>query len=224
MINYRIVTDSACDMGEYLSEWGVPSISLTLKFDGEDNIRRNDEVEPVAFYNRMREGGVAKTSAVNPEEFALAFEPILAAGEDILYIGFSSGLSTTCNSGRIAADKLSEKYPERKIIVIDSLSASAGFGMLVYLAVRKKNEGASLEENAEYVTSLIPRLCHWFTVDDLVYLKRGDASAPPLPLSAAFSALNPFSIWITKDISLISSRFAADARQSRLLPTSSASL
>ena len=171
--SYRIVTDSASDMGEHLTEWGVASVSLTLKFEGEDKIRRNDEVEPVAFYNRMREGGVAKTSAVNPEEFALVFEPILAAGEDILYIGFSSGLSTTCNSGRIAADKLAEKYPERKIIVIDSLSASAGFGMLVYLAVKKRDEGASLEENAKYAESLIPHMCHWFTVDDLVYLKRG---------------------------------------------------
>ena len=171
--SYRIVTDSASDMGEHLTEWGVASVSLTLKFEGEDKIRCNNEVEPVAFYNRMREGEVAKTSAVNPEEFALVFEPILAAGEDILYIGFSSGLSTTCNSGRIAADKLAEKYPERKIIVIDSLSASAGFGMLVYLAVKKREAGASLEENAKYVESLIPRLCHWFTVDDLVYLKRG---------------------------------------------------
>ena len=191
MINYRIVTDSACDMGEYLSEWGVPSVSLTLKFDGEDNIQRNDEIEPVAFYNRMREGGVAKTSAVNPEEFILAFEPILAAGEDILYIGFSSGLSTTCNSGRIAADKLSEKYPERKITVIDSLSASAGFGMLVYLAVRKKNEGASLEENAEYMTSLIPRLCHWFTVDDLVYLKRGGRISPTVAFVGGVLGIKP---------------------------------
>ena len=170
---YRIVTDSASDMGAYLSEWGVPSVSLTLKFDGEDKIQRNNEVEPVSFYNRMREGGVAKTSAVNPEEFANMFEQILAAGEDILYIGFSSGLSTTFNSARIAADKLAEKYPERKIVAIDSLSASAGFGMLVYLAVCKKNEGATLEENAEYISSLIPRMCHWFTVDDLVYLKRG---------------------------------------------------
>lgn len=173
MSNYRIVTDSASDMGAHLAEWGVPSVSLTLKFDGEDIIQRNDEIEPVAFYNRMREGGVAKTSAVNPEEFIQVFEPILAAGEDILYIGFSSGLSTTCNSGRLAADKLSEKYPERKIVVVDSLSASAGFGMLVYLAVEKKKQGASLEENAEYVTSLVPNMCHWFTVDDLVYLKRG---------------------------------------------------
>ena len=191
MNSYRIITDSACDMGVYLSEWGVPSINLTLKFDGEDKIQRNDEIEPVAFYNRMREGGVAKTSAVNPEEFALVFEPILAAGEDILYLGFSSGLSTTCNSGRIAANKLAEKYPERKIVVVDSLSASAGFGMLVYLAVKKREEGATLEENAKYITSLVPRMCHWFTVDDLVYLKRGGRISPTVAFVGGVLGIKP---------------------------------
>lgn len=191
MSNYRIVTDSASDMGEHLKDWGVASASLTLKFDGEDVIQKNDEVEPVAFYNRMREGGVAKTSAVNPEGFIEVFEPILAAGDDILYIGFSSGLSTTCNSGRIAAEKLMEKYPECKITVIDSLSASAGFGMLVYLAVKKKNEGATLDENAEYVTSLIPHMCHWFTVDDLVYLKRGGRISPTVAFVGGVLGIKP---------------------------------
>lgn len=188
---YRIVTDSACDMGEHLAEWGVQSASLTLKFEGEDKIQLNDEVEPVSFYNRMREGGVAKTSAVNPEAFLAVFEPILAAGEDILYIGFSSGLSTTCNSGRIAADKLEGKYPERKVVVIDSLSASAGFGMLVYLAVKKREEGAGLEENAEYITSLVPRMCHWFTVDDLVYLKRGGRISPTVAFVGGVLGIKP---------------------------------
>ena len=191
MSSYRIVTDSACDMGEYLKEWNVTSISLTLKFEGEDVIQKNDEVEPTAFYNRMREGGVAKTSAVNPDEFIAAFEPILISGEDILYVGFSSGLSTTCNSARIAADKLSEKYPERKIIVVDSLSASAGFGMLVYLAYKKKSEGATIEENAEYIVSLIPRLCHWFTVDDLVYLKRGGRISPTVAFVGGVLGIKP---------------------------------
>ena len=191
MNSYRIITDSACDMGVYLSEWGIPSVNLTLKFDGEDKIQRNNEIEPVAFYNRMREGGVAKTSAVNPEEFALVFEPILAAGEDILYLGFSSGLSTTCNSGRIAANKLAEKYPERKIVVVDSLSASAGFGMLVYLAVKKREEGATLEENAKYITSLVPRMCHWFTVDDLVYLKRGGRISPTVAFVGGVLGIKP---------------------------------
>ena len=191
MSNYRIVTDSASDMGEHLKDWGVASVSLTLKFDGDDTVQKNDEVEPVAFYNRMREGACAKTSAVNPEGFIEVFEPILAAGDDILYIGFSSGLSTTCNSARIAAEKLMEKYPERKITVIDSLSASAGFGMLVYLAVQKKNDGAALDENAEYVTSLIPHMCHWFTVDDLVYLKRGGRISPTVAFVGGVLGIKP---------------------------------
>ena len=191
MSNYRIVTDSASDMGEHLKDWGVASVSLTLKFDGDDTVQKNDEVEPVAFYNRMREGASAKTSAVNPEGFIEVFEPILAAGDDILYIGFSSGLSTTCNSARIAAEKLMEKYSERKITVIDSLSASAGFGMLVYLAVKKKNEGATLDENAEYVTSLIPHMCHWSTVDDLVYLKRGGRISPTVAFVGGVLGIKP---------------------------------
>ena len=190
-MNYRIFTDSACDMGEHLKEWGVTSISLTLKFDGEDTVWLNDEVEPIAFYNKMREGGTAKTAAVNPDAFIGAFEPVLAAGENILYIGFSSGLSTTYNSARLAAEKLAEKYPEQKVITIDSLSASAGFGMLVYLAVKKKQEGADLEENAEYVNSLIPHMCHWFTVDDLVYLKRGGRISPTVAFVGGVLGIKP---------------------------------
>ena len=171
--SYRIVTDSASDMGEHLTEWGVASVSLTLKFEGEDKIQRNDEVEPVAFYNRMREGGVAKTSAVNPEEFALVFEPILAAGEDILYIGFSSGLSTTCNSGRIAADKLAEKYPERKMIVVDTLSISAPMSLLVMAAHDLYLAGKTMEEIEAWLMENRLRCHAWLTVDDLKYLRRG---------------------------------------------------
>jgi DegV family protein with EDD domain len=125
------------------------------------------------FYDKMRNGGVAKTAAVNPDTFANAFRAVLEEGKDILYLGFSSGLSTTFNSGRIAALQLAEEYPDRKITVVDTLAASAGQGMLVYFAVKKKEEGATAEENAEYIKGLIPKLCHWFTVDDLVYLKRG---------------------------------------------------
>ena len=121
---------------------------------------------------------MAKTSAVNSETFLSLFEEALKEGKDVLYLGFSSGLSTTYNSGRLAAEQMREKHPDRKIIVLDTLAASAGFGLLVYLAVQKKNAGASIEETAEYAKSLIPRLAHWFTVDDLVYLKRGGRISP----------------------------------------------
>lgn len=179
MSNYRIFTDSACDIKqELLDEWGVTCKCLTFRFDDSEKEYTDRDMPTTEFYDKMRKGGVAKTAAVNVDSFAEAFEMALKNGDDVLYLGFSSGLSTTYNSARLAALQLAEKYPERKIIAIDTLAASAGFGMLVYLAVEKKREGASIEENAEYVKSLIPSIDHWFSVDDLVYLKRGGRVSP----------------------------------------------
>ncbi len=179
MNEYVIFTDSACDLSRsLLGEWGIPFESLTYKFENSDKIYINDEIPAKEFYDKMREGGVAKTAAVNPDTFKLTFEKVLAEGKDILYIGFSSGLSTTFNSGRIALNDLKEAYPDRKLIAVDTLAASAGMGLLVFLALQKKNEGATIEENAEYIESIKLNLCHWFTVDDLVYLKRGGRVSP----------------------------------------------
>ena len=174
MNEFVIFTDSGCDIKPHmLDKWGVEYINLTFRFDNEDKSYLNFEMPTGEFYEKMRGGAVAKTAAVNPDAFIASFEKILKEGKDILHLAFSSGLSTTYNSARIAAESLKESYPERKITVIDTLAASAGQGLLVYLAKKKKDEGATLEENAEYVKSLIFKLCHWFTVDDLVYLKRG---------------------------------------------------
>lgn len=174
MSNFAIYTDSACDIDvASLKEWDVKYICLSLTFEDEGKVLMNDEVEPIAFYNRMREGGVAKTAAVNTESFKRAFEEELKLGNDILYIGFSTGLSTTCNSAAIAAKQLSELYPERKVVCVDTLAASAGEGLLVYMAKNLRDEGKSLDEIAEWVEENKLKLCHWFTVDDLVYLKRG---------------------------------------------------
>ncbi|MBQ4560799.1 MAG: DegV family protein [Clostridia bacterium] len=174
MTEYIIYTDSACDIDvPSLKEWKVKHISLSLTFEDEGKVLLNDEVEPVGFYNRMREGAVAKTAAVNTESFKRAFEEDLKAGKDILYIGFSTGLSTTCNSAAIAAKQLSEIYPDNRVVCVDTLAASAGQGLLVYLAVQKRDEGKSLDEVAQYLEDNKLKLCHWFTVDDLVYLKRG---------------------------------------------------
>ncbi len=179
MNDYVIHTDSACDIKpELLAEWGVPFTSLTFRFDGNEKEYSNTDMSADEFYAKMREGGVAKTAAVNAESFRADFEATLKQGKDVLYLGFSSGLSTTYNSGRIAALELSEQYPDRKIIAIDTLAASAGQGLLVYLAVQKMAEGASIDENAEYIKSNILKLAHWFTVDDLVYLKRGGRVSP----------------------------------------------
>lgn len=179
MNEYVIFTDSACDLSRsLLGEWGIPFESLTYKFENSDKIYINDEIPAKEFYDKMREGGVAKTAAVNPDTFKTTFEKVLAEGKDILYIGFSSGLSTTFNSGRIALNDLKEAYPDRKLIAVDTLAASAGMGLLVFLALQKKNEGATIEETAEYIESIKLNLCHWFTVDDLVYLKRGGRVSP----------------------------------------------
>jgi len=174
MSEFVIHTDSSCDIDPaLLCEWGVPYVSLTLRFDGEDKEYFDDKIDPKEFYNRMRDGGVAKTAAINSEIFTASFEKVLSDGKDLIYFGLSSGLSTTFNSARLAAEALREKYPERKIFIIDSRTASAGTGLFLYLLVQKKNAGATIEEVVEYAESLIPKLCHWFTVDDLVYLKRG---------------------------------------------------
>ena len=131
------------------------------------------------FYNKMREGGVAKTAAVNAEAFAEMFEEeALKQGKDVLYLGFSSGLSTTYNSARLAAIDLKEKYPEAKIVTVDTLAASAGEGLMVYLTVEQKKNGATIEEAEAFARDLVGRMGIWFTVDDLVYLKRGGRVSP----------------------------------------------
>ena len=179
MKDYVIFTDSACDIKpEVLKEWGVYYQPLNLRFNGEEKEYVDGTIEIKEFYDRMRAGGVAKTAAVNTEDFSMAFEEFLKEGKDILYLGFSSGLSTTFNSARLAAAALSEAYPKNKIIVIDTLAASAGEGLIVYLAKEKKNEGKKIEAVAAYVEEIKMNVAHWFTVDDLVYLKRGGRVSP----------------------------------------------
>ena len=174
MSEYVIFTDSACDIPEeILREWGVEYRWLTYTFDGEFKQYSNYGLPYPEFYDRVRKGGVARTSAVNADAFLDGFESILQTENDILYIGFSSGLSSTYDAACIAAKELLEKYPGRKIRCVDTRAASAGFGLLLYMAVEKKKEGASLEENEQYILDNRFHLCHWFTVEDLIYLKRG---------------------------------------------------
>ena len=146
---------------------------MTFSFDGEDKEYIGTDISNHDFYDRMRQGAHARTAAINADTFARAFTPILEEGKDILYVAFSSGLSTTVNSAHMAAEELKEQHPDRKIVIVDTLAASAGGGLMVYMAVAKENEGATIEENAAYMESLVPQHCIWFTVDDLEYLKRG---------------------------------------------------
>lgn len=192
MSEYIIFTDSCCDVKpEVLQEWGVPFANMTFTFDGEDREYINTDITTAEFYERMRRGDSPKTAAINADTFTRAFEPILREGKDILYVAFSSGLSTTVNSANIAKNDLADQYPERKIVIVDTLAASAGGGLMVYAAVEKKKAGASLEENAAYLESLVPQHCIWFTVDDLEYLKRGGRVSPLVAFAGGILGIKP---------------------------------
>ena len=171
---YILLTDSACDiLPETLKEWDVEMVPLAFLFT-DTGKEQKDHEEPIAdFYKAMRDGRIAKTSCVNEDIFEEVFEKFLSAGQDLIYLAFSSGLSATCENGKKVAKRLQAKYPERKIRVIDSLAASAGQGLFVYLAKRNRDAGMSFEENVKALEEDVLHICHWFTVDDLVYLKRG---------------------------------------------------
>ena len=192
MSEYIIFTDSCCDIKpELLQQWGVPYANMTFSFDGEDKEYIGTDISNHDFYDRMRQGAHARTAAINADTFARAFTPILEEGKDILYVAFSSGLSTTVNSAHMAADDLKESYPDRKIVIVDTLAASAGGGLMVYMAVVQKNEGATIEENAAYMESLVPQHCIWFTVDDLEYLKRGGRVSPLVAFAGGVLGIKP---------------------------------
>ena len=172
-MSYQIITDSCCDFPKALLETLNISVApLSLAFRGEVWSDTTDEGLKTIFAG-LRNGETASTSAANPENWASVIEPVLQKGEDALILTFSSGLSTTYQSAVIAASDLQEAYPQQKILVVDTLCASLGQGLLVWYACQKKDEGLSLEELAAWCEENKMKLCHWFTVDDLMYLKRG---------------------------------------------------
>ena len=192
MSNYVIFTDSCCDVSpEMLKQWGVPYANMTFSFDGEDKEYIDADITSKEFYDRMRQGAHARTAAINANAFANAFTPILEEGKDILYVAFSSGLSTTVNSAHMAVEDLKETYPDRKIVILDTLAASAGGGLMVYMALEKQKQGATLEENAAYLETLVPQHCIWFIVDDLEYLKRGGRVSPLVAFAGGLLGIKP---------------------------------
>ena len=173
-MSFKIITDSSCDFTKaQYNQLGLTYAPLTLLYKGEQHDSFTEEAELKAFYNGIRAGEMPTTSAVNPEGWATVMERVLAAGEDVLALCFTSGLSTTYQSAVIAADELQEKYPDRKIRVIDTLCAALGQGLLVWPACQKRDQGMDLDAVANWVEENKLRLCHWVTVDDLDHLKRG---------------------------------------------------
>lgn len=176
MHNFVIVTDSCSDLTPQLVQ-EMELFVIHLKVLVEDKTYTNypdwREIPAKAFYDLMRAEKTASTSAPSIGDFVHAFEPILQAGRDILYLGFSSALSSTVSTGMLAAQELMEQYPGRKVLCVDSLCASLGQGLFVRLVWEKQQAGATLEEAHAFAADLVPHLCHWFTVNDLFFLHRG---------------------------------------------------
>ena len=173
MSNYVILTDSGTDFTkEMIEELDVELLDLWVTRENEEPVP-NSSLDLSEFYAFLREKKSASTAAVNIDSFIEIMTPILEAGKDILYLGFSSGLSSTYASGKLAADELMEKYPDRKIYTVDTLAASLGQGLLVYLAAKRRLAGESIEAVRDSVENTKLNLCHWFTIDDLFFLKRG---------------------------------------------------
>ena len=173
-MSYQIITDSCSDLTEaQLQSLQVSCANLTVMYNGENHTSFSEPTAVKAFYDEIRGGVMATTAAANPDDWAGIMKPALEEGRDVLVITFSGGMSTTYLSAVIASKDLQEEYPQRKIIVIDSLAAALGQGLLVYHACRKRDEGMGIEELAAWVEENKFHVAHWVTVDDLTHLKRG---------------------------------------------------
>ena len=192
MFHYRIITDSCCDltMAQY-EALDVTYASLSVVLDGRtyDSFSEPDQLQE--FYSRLRAGDAIGTSGVNPNGWKRIMRPILEAGQDILCIAFSSSLSTTHQSARIAADELAEAFPQRTIRIVDSLCFSMGQGLLLHHACRNRDAGATLEENAAWCEDNKLHICHWLAVDSLDHLKRGGRVSPNTVFAGGMLRLKP---------------------------------
>lgn len=173
MREYVIMTDGNCDLPEqYAKEQGIIVVPMVFNIDGKV-YGEEENMDVKTFYNKMREGCMPTTMALNPHGFEQAFRPVLEEGKDILYISFSSGLSSSYDTGVVTGKAMEEEYEGSKIIVLDSLCASMGQGLLVHYANEQKKAGKTMEEVAQWVETYKGNICHQFTVDDLMHLHRG---------------------------------------------------
>lgn len=194
MRDFALMTDSCCDMTAQLAEeldLTVLPLSLLMGEETFYNWLDGRDIGFHEFYERVRGGTLATTSAISVGTFEDAMRPILESGRDILYLAFSSGLSTTYQSAVIAANSLKEEFPDSKILVVDTLCASLGQGLLVYLCAQQKKNGKTIEEVRDYAEATKLHLCHWFTVDDLLHLKRGGRINAATALVGTMLAIKP---------------------------------
>ena len=194
MSDYVIMTDSSCDLPAALADkMGLTVLPLSVYIEDKRYINYLDERE-ISFreiYAKLRTKCPAKTSAVNMSEFIAPMEEILQSGKDLLYIGFSSGLSGTYNAGAAAGQELAAKYPERKVYSVDSLCASMGQGLLVWYAWQRQQAGESIEQVRDWLEENKLHLCHWFTIDDLMFLKRGGRISATTAVVGSMLSIKP---------------------------------
>ena len=194
MRDYVIVTDSSCDLhSDMAQELELLVLPLTVLLDGNSyyNYLDGREISFADFYGALREGKTASTSAVNVDAFSKCFREQLDAGKDVLYLGFSSGLSATYQDGAIAVEEIRGEYPDQKIFAVDTLCASLGQGLILYLAVEKKREGMDIEALKTFVENIRLNVCHWVLADDLQHLKRGGRVSAAAALFGSALSIKP---------------------------------
>ena len=194
MRDFVILTDSCCDLPAALAEeLNIQVAPLTVSLDGADyrNYLDGRESGFPEFYEKVRGGAMGTTSAVSVGSFQEKMRPILAAGKDVLCLNFSSGLSTTYQSAVIAAEDLKAEFPDGKVYVVDSLNASLGQGLFVWLCAREKAAGKTIEEVRDYAEAMKGRVKAWFTVDDLNHLKRGGRISAATAMFGSMLSIKP---------------------------------
>ena len=194
MSDYVIMTDSSCDLSQQMADkLGLSVLPLKFTLEGKEyrNLQDNSEIDIKYVYDQMRAGKQVMTTAVNIDDARAAMEEKLRQGLDIFWMAFSSALSSTYQNTYAAAELLKDKYPDRKIIVVDTKCASLGQGLYVYLAAKKKAEGLSIDQLLEWAEDIKLHIVHWFTVDDLFHLKRGGRVSGATALVGSMLGIKP---------------------------------
>lgn len=174
-MSFVVVTDSACNLRhDFLQEHNVPVIPFPFFVNGEERTCLGpEEFEGNAYYEMLSSGGEVKTTLINAQQYDDFFRPHLEAGEDLLYVGMSSGISSSMNMATLAARELLEEFPERKLVIFDAMTASLGEAIFVRGAIRRRDEGLSLADTTAQLIALRSRVCSYLTVGDLMFLSRG---------------------------------------------------
>lgn len=194
MEDYVLFTESTCDLTpELAQEMDIQVLPMTFTLDGQGyrNYPDNREMSPKTFYDKLRNGSMSTTSQVAISDYENAFTPFLEQGKDILYLAFSSGLSGTYQDSKVAIEELQQRFPDRRMISIDSLQASMGEGLFAYTLAAMRKSGASMDEVAAFATENTQRFCAWFTVNDLMFLKRGGRLSGAAAVAGTLLGIKP---------------------------------